>query len=451
MDDGTKILLRGGTVLTLDDEATVHEATDVLIEGDRIAAIGPALDAPGAEVIDAAGAIVSPGLVDSHIHMWQYPWRGTMQRKWGAPYIEKLYRMRPSYTPQDTYDATVGAAYAMLDLGVTGALDYLHGANQTPAHLDASVDAHVRAGMRVALGYSLTLNADARDDVREPARRARLEDLDRLRVDTRVLDSPTLDLALATVNPTDELMPALIEEFAFARERGLQITIHQNDYGEVAALHRAGLLGPDLVVVHSNPISERELDWMAETGVVMSVTSQSESLSGKTMMPTRKAFRRGVRLAFGVDSAVFTPLNLRTDLKAVFNALTTLDGDDVYRTIRMPVDPELDPATVDFEDVLRAGSAGGAYAIGTGGRQGVVAVGQLADIAVIRPRDPEPALADPAAYLLLGAPPADEVETVLVGGRPRKRDGRLLGIEPEELAELNSRVRRRAIATYEGR
>ncbi|PRB18596.1 amidohydrolase family protein [Microbacterium sp. MYb62] len=445
MTEQNSLLIRGGHVAAFDAERTVHRGADVRIEDGIITEIGPDLDARGAEVIDAAGAIVSPGLSDSHLHFWQYPWRGVLYRKWGAEYIDKLYRMRPSYAPQDTYDATLGAAYAMLDLGVTSALDYMHGANQTPEHLDASIDAHRRAGMRIGLGYSMTMSADRPEADREKARAGRLADIDRLRADARVVESSTLDIVLASLNPAMERMERVTEEFAFARERGMMITIHQNDYGEVAALHRQGLLGDDLVVVHSNPISERELDWMAEAGVVMSVTSQSESLSGKSMMPTRKAFRQGVQLAFGVDSPVFTPLNLRTDLKAVFNSLTTLDGDDVYRGLRMPVDPELDPATVDYDDVLRACTVGGAQAIGRKGQLGELRVGQLADVVVIRPADPDPALDDPTAHLLLGAPPAQEVETVIVGGVVRKRDGKLLGIDPEELAEMNHRARQRAM------
>ena len=66
------VLLRGGTVLPMDDARSVLTDTDVLVTGDRIEAVGPNLQAPdGARVIDATGGIVMPGMIDTHRHMWQ--------------------------------------------------------------------------------------------------------------------------------------------------------------------------------------------------------------------------------------------------------------------------------------------------------------------------------------------------------------------------------------------
>src|ERR1700684_1463049 len=66
------VVLRGGTVLTMDDAHTVLADADVLVQGDKIAAVGPHLDAPeGALEVDARGGIVMPGMIDTHRHMWQ--------------------------------------------------------------------------------------------------------------------------------------------------------------------------------------------------------------------------------------------------------------------------------------------------------------------------------------------------------------------------------------------
>ena len=87
MADTRAIVLRGGTVLTMDDTHTVHGVGDVLVVGDRIEAVGPSLDVPdGTQEIDATGGIVMPGMIDTHRHMWQ-----TAMRAYGADWTLTQY------------------------------------------------------------------------------------------------------------------------------------------------------------------------------------------------------------------------------------------------------------------------------------------------------------------------------------------------------------------------
>ena len=84
---GRPVVLRGGTVLTMDDAHTILTDADVLVTGDRIAAVGPRLQAPdGALEIDASGGIVMPGMIDTHRHMWQ-----TAMRAYGADWTLTQY------------------------------------------------------------------------------------------------------------------------------------------------------------------------------------------------------------------------------------------------------------------------------------------------------------------------------------------------------------------------
>jgi cytosine/adenosine deaminase-related metal-dependent hydrolase len=71
-----RLLLRGGYVLSMDDEVGELPAGDVLVEDGRIAAVAPAIDADGAERLDVSGHVVMPGFVDTHRHTWQAPFRG---------------------------------------------------------------------------------------------------------------------------------------------------------------------------------------------------------------------------------------------------------------------------------------------------------------------------------------------------------------------------------------
>src|SRR5260370_9030139 len=102
---GRPVVLRGGTVLTMDDAHTVRTDADVLVTGDRIAAVGPRLEAPeGALEIDATGGIVMPGMIDTHRHMWQ-----TAMRAYGADWTLTQYFVwnylehGRKFPPQDVY------------------------------------------------------------------------------------------------------------------------------------------------------------------------------------------------------------------------------------------------------------------------------------------------------------------------------------------------------------
>ena len=115
------ILIRGGHVMTLDVQGDI-EGGDVLVEGDRIAAIGRELAAPaGCEVIDAAGTIVMPGLINAHIHTWQLGLRG-IGSDWvsSRDYARSIHSgMAKHYLAEDNYVANLIGALVQINGGVT--------------------------------------------------------------------------------------------------------------------------------------------------------------------------------------------------------------------------------------------------------------------------------------------------------------------------------------------
>ena len=132
----TRTLFQGGTILTLDAKVPNLATGDVLVEGDRIVAVGPALPADGAQLIDAAGHIVMPGLVDAHHHMWL----GAMRRM--LPNVDDLFayidvvaqQLGAHYRPLDMYLSTRLTAAASLDAGITTVIDACH-SSRSPEQL----------------------------------------------------------------------------------------------------------------------------------------------------------------------------------------------------------------------------------------------------------------------------------------------------------------------------
>src|SRR6266704_3061622 len=126
--DARPVVLRGGTVLTMDDAHTIRTDTDVLVAGDRIAAVGPHLEAPeGALEIDASGGIVMPGMIDTHRHMWQ-----TAMRAYGADWTLTQYFVwnylehGRKFRPEDIHAGNLVSAWEALEAGVTTTVDWSH-------------------------------------------------------------------------------------------------------------------------------------------------------------------------------------------------------------------------------------------------------------------------------------------------------------------------------------
>src|SRR5262249_26382049 len=142
---GRAILIKGGCVLTLDRAVGDFEQADVLVEGGKISAVRPNINAPNAEVIDAARMIVAPGFVDTHRHMWQGILRNVLPDGSLDDYIATVQKtFGAKYVPDDVYAGDYFSALGAIDSGVTCILDWSH-IHNTPEHTDAAVKARYRA------------------------------------------------------------------------------------------------------------------------------------------------------------------------------------------------------------------------------------------------------------------------------------------------------------------
>src|ERR1700727_703135 len=144
-----RTLFKRGTIVTMDPRIPNLSTGDVLVDGGGIAAVGVNLQADGAEVIDAPGSIVMPGLVDAHHHMWL----GVMRRM--MPNVDDLFAyidvvaeaLGAHYRPLDMYLSTKLTAVASLDAGITTIIDACH-SSRSPQHTDAALDALDDTGIR---------------------------------------------------------------------------------------------------------------------------------------------------------------------------------------------------------------------------------------------------------------------------------------------------------------
>lgn len=432
------LLLRGGTVLSMDPALGDLEGGEVLIEGDRIRAVGRGLDGAGAEVIDARGMLVIPGLIDSHTHMWQGPLKGLGATLWGmADYNKQVFPLREKFSAEDMEDATYACGVEMLDKGITGVLDFCHNV-MSAAHAERALAAHRRTGQRVVFAYGMlgnfkTLEAD------QPWRIAQVRDLRR-----QLKDHPLLGLGLAVSSPEYAGLKLVQTEILLGRELGLPMSFHQNPPGQIRELHQAGLLGADLVPVHANLAADDELAALAGVGGGISFTPEGEFFGGRAMDIIGRAHRAGVTPSLGVDIPSRVALDLFAQMRLTFGIMRNDEAAAERRTGRWPLARRPGTPQAEPRHMLEYVTVNAARALGMGGTLGRLAPGCLADVVLLREGPYGRSLGDPAAHVALQATPAD-VDTVLVGGAVRKRAGRLTDLDPAEAAAATRRVRERVL------
>lgn len=420
----TPVVLRGGTVLTVDAAHSVLPGHDVLVVGETIAAIGPDLSVPpGTVEIDATGGIVMPGMIDTHRHMWQTAMRGygadwTLTQYFVWYYLEwgKVFR------PEDVYAGNLLSAIEAIDAGVTTTVDWSHGL-QTPEHADAAVDALTAVPGRFVLAYGNLQDAPAnwtaspgfRDFVARRFPNGRGDDL--------------LGFQLAfdvTGDPAFPEKPA----FELARELGVPVTTHAGVWGAtgdegIRLMHEHGFMTPETVYVHSASLSPDSYHRIAATGGSVSVSTESEQSAGQGYPSTWALRAYGIPVSLSMDTSVWWSADL-------FSAMRSTLGADRSRE-HLEAHAKGDTVThssLRAAQVVEWATRGGARALGREDRLGSVEVGKLADLVLIR-NERSPVmfpLLNPHGHVVFQAQRGD-VHTVLVNGRVVKRDHELVGVD----------------------
>ena len=149
----SRIIIRNGFVASQDKKIGNADNLDVLIEGDKIAAIDQQIQVTDAEVIDATGCILMPGFIDAHRHIWQGTMRGVCA-DWSIMDYVRGIRMNAArfFEPDDMYAAQLQGALEAVDAGVTTVTDYCHNI-LTPEHAQESIRGLSESGLRAVWNF----------------------------------------------------------------------------------------------------------------------------------------------------------------------------------------------------------------------------------------------------------------------------------------------------------
>src|SRR5436305_8880471 len=144
----SRVLIKGASVITMDDRLGDFPRADLLVEHDRIVAIRPDLVVSDAEMIDGTGRIVMPGLINAHMHTWQTALRAVAANWTLLEYFRWIHAgLATRFRPDDLYIATLVGALNQINCGTTTLADWCHN-NPTPAHTDAAIAALFDSGIR---------------------------------------------------------------------------------------------------------------------------------------------------------------------------------------------------------------------------------------------------------------------------------------------------------------
>jgi cytosine/adenosine deaminase-related metal-dependent hydrolase len=418
---GRPVVLRGGTVLTMDEARRVLPDCDVLVVDDRIAAIGAALAVPDGTIeIDGSDGLVLPGMIDTHRHLWQ-----TAMRGYGADWTLTQYfvwyylNWGNRFRPEDIYAGNLLGAIEAIDAGVTTTVDWSHGL-RTTEHADAAVDALQAVPGRFVLAYGNIQQSPA-----EWSTAPEFRDF----VNRRITGNDMLGFQIAFDVTGD---PSFPERAAFevARDLGVAVSTHAGVWGAtgddgIRLMYDHGFMTPETVYVHSASLSTDSYHRIAATGGSVSVSTESEQSAGQGYPPTWALRAHGIPVSLSMDTSVWWSGDLFSAMR------TTLGADRSREHMQAHAKGEtITHSALRADQVVEWATLGGARALGRGSDLGSIENGKKADLVLIK-NEHSPAmfpLLNPHGHVAFQAQRGD-VHTVIVNGRVVKYDHRLVDID----------------------
>jgi cytosine/adenosine deaminase-related metal-dependent hydrolase len=440
-----RTLIRGGTVITMDKRLRDLAPGDVLVENDRIAAIARKIDPPaGTEVVDAAGMIVLPGLINAHLHTWQSGLRG-IAGDWTVPqYMATMHRgLATHFRPGDIYIANLMGALTSINSGITTIVDWCHN-NPTAEHTDAAIDGLEASGIRAAFLHGSPKPSPKRGQKHFSQKPMPRGEIERLLKGRLAGSDGLISLGLAILGPSYSVWPVTQKDMKLARELGLLVSMHVGGGAAIVPdgferLAQEKLLSPRTNVVHGNNLSDAAVKLAADRGVQFSVTADVELQMGFGDPLTGKLMKLGSPVSIGTDVEVSTRADMFSCMRITMQAQRNLDNIEHWR--KMGAAPE--KVSITCRQALEWATVNGARMIGQERRIGSLAPGKQADILLLRADDLTifPAH-DPVSSVVTQAG-VSNVDTVLIAGRFMKRNGKMLceGLATKKAALFRSAER----------
>jgi cytosine/adenosine deaminase-related metal-dependent hydrolase len=442
----TSLVLSGCHVLTVNPGRDEYPAGYVAVDGTRITEVGPGpvpQRLAGARRIDAGGCLVTPGLVNTHHHLYQWSTRGRAADATLFGWLTELYPVW-ARLDADLVRAVTAAGLAWLaKTGCSTTMDhhYLfprHGGDMLGATVASAADVGLRFHpTRGSMDLGESSGGLPPDDV--------VEDLDTILTATQdAIDrfhdpSPgsMLRIGVAPCSPFSVTRDLLTESAKLARDNGVRLHTHLAETADedayclehfgrkpVEYVESLGWLGPDVWLAHAVHLDDPAIGRIAGSGTAVAHCPYSNARLGSGICRTRSLLDAGVPVGLGVDgSASSEASSLIGEVTAALLFARAVGG----------------PHAMSVREAVELGTLGGARVLGREAEIGSLEPGKLADIALWRLDTlPHAGIADPVAALVLGPPPP--LELLLVNGRTVVERDRVVTLDEHRVADAARRA-----------
>jgi cytosine/adenosine deaminase-related metal-dependent hydrolase len=430
-------------VVTMDDAGSEHEDGWLLVAGDLVEALGAGEPPRAGSVVDLGGFVVTPGLINTHHHLYQTLTRARAQQ---ATLFEWLTELYPVWAGIDAESEYAAARTGLAELALSGCSTVFDHHYVFPRGTEGLVEAEVQAagelGVRIVASRG-SMDLGQSDGGLPPD--SLVEEIDDILADTERLaslhDGDRVQIAVAPCSPFSVTGRLMEESAALARAHGFVLHTHLAEtideehyckelYGctPVEYLDSLGWLADDVWCAHCVHLSAAEVERFARTQTGVAHCPTSNLRLGAGVAPVRELVDAGVRVGLGVDGSAS---NERSDLLfEVKQALLVARGRG-------------GPAAMTAREALQLGTRGGAAVLHRPDL-GSLEPGKRADFAVWRTDGLElGGAADPVAGLVLAGP--QRVDRLVVGGADVVRDGHLVNADEARIAQ-DHRVQARRLA-----
>jgi len=459
-----KLLIRGGEVYDHDGDVHKPKIADILIAGGDIVAVGANLSADGADIVDARGKLVIPGLINAHYHSHDTLCRGLFEELPLEVWLLYTLPLGANRSKEEVRARTLVGALESIRCGITCVQDMLGLIPLDDASTDVVIEAYREIGLRVVFSpmvwdvppiamvrHKDVLPSDVQEMLGATARPIR-DQFDYL--DDQLSRHPaggTLHWALAPFAP-QRCTPAMLQACAeFSAKHDLpiythvyetrgQVLIAREEFADhggslLSYMENNGMLSPRLNIVHSVWISRSEMERMAaaDAGIVLNHLSNMKLKSG--VAPVCDLREAGVRLGIGCDNCS------GTDVQSVFQAMK------MFCLLAAVSEPEPGPPLA--HEVLRHATLGNARTAGLAGKLGAIKPGHKADLVLIDLRDTAYLPYNSAARQLVYTEAGRGVDSVIIDGHMVMRAGTVTTIDEEALRREVAGLMRHFIADYD--
>ena len=429
---GETILIKGGTVVTMDKDDSIVRG-DVLIRDGRIAGIAAEIDDTVTQVIDAAGCAVLPGFVQTHIHLCQTLFRGAADDLSLIDWLKKrVWPMEAAHTKESIRASAALGIAELIKGGTTCALTM-----ETVRHTEEVLRVVEETGFRATVGKCMMdKGADVPVELQEDTSASIKESLALIKnwhgkADGRIrccfaprfAISCTREL-LSEVSQLAKQHQVMIHTHASENKNECEIVEAETGMRNVAYLDSLEISGAHVLLAHCVHLETAEMETLARTRTNVAHCPSSNLKLGSGLARVAEMLARKISVSLGADGAA---CNNRLDMFTEMRTAALLQ--------KLAHGPEALPAA----RVLRMATIDGARALGLADEIGSLEGGKRADVTIVNLNSPHATPArDVVSALVYSAQPAD-VRATIIDGRIVMLDGELLTLnEASVIDEANS-------------